>query len=217
MEKELRDHWGFEKDDPIKVLENGLLRDYGKYGATLYYFDYCSAQIDGCKTLEGLKDSYELGGSKQVDYGYDNRWDEEEERTLLTGLIFFTPLWGESKKITDVKEFIKYRCKAMKIKEAFFKVRWIKKSKFEVENIETRELVKDKHWDRFEHDDKHDYYHFKEGKITELGFDKDLPRIGLLNGQDMSVSYAKAKHQGLKEWECDGKIWNEEKYWKWRN
>ena len=63
----------------------------------------------------------------------------------------------------------------------------------------------------------HDYFHFKEGNITELGFDKDLPRIGLLNGQDMSVNYAKAKHQGLKEWECDGKIWNEEKYWEWRN
>ena len=62
----------------------------------------------------------------------------------------------------------------------------------------------------------HSYFHLKGNEVEEI-VDRDLPHKGMLGGNDEDIAFAYAISNGKKEWEYDGKKWNEDSYLRYRN
>ena len=216
----------YKKDLGKVILE---VSEYGN--VQLNFKDDNACQICGWKTLKGMKDGYFVGGGTEYDFGKDNTkpWSEDED-----GEIWFTPDWGECKGITEIEDFIKYIGKKRKIKEAFFWCRWLKEEsdnfpieeEIDVKNPEnTKEseekLIKEhtieRYWARHSMYEKHSYFHLKGNDVEEI-VDRDLPHKGILSGGDNEdLAFAYAISNGKKEWEYEGKKWNEDSYLRDRN
>ena len=209
----------YKKDLGKVILE---VSEYG--GVALNFKDDNACQINGWKTLKGMKDGWFVGGGTEMDYG----WKSEG------GEIWFTPEWGESKGINDIEDFIKHIGKQRKIKEGYFWCRWLKeesdnfpiKERIDVENPEnTKEseekLIKEhtieSYWARHSMYEKHSYFHLKDNEVEEI-VDRDLPHKGILSGgNDGDLAFAYAISNGKKEWKYEGKKWTEDSFLRDRN
>ena len=82
-----------------KDLGNVILKvdEYGN--VKLNFKDDVAAQLEGWKTLEGMKDGWFLDGNTKRDYG--DKYEDDG--------IWFTPEWGECKGISNIEDFGKGR------------------------------------------------------------------------------------------------------------
>ncbi len=205
-----------------KDLGNVIL-EVDEYGSVqLNFKDDIAAQLEGWKTLEGMKDGWFLDGNTKRDYG--DKYEDDG--------IWFTPEWGECKGISDIEDFIKEIGIQRKIKEAYFWCRWLKEEsdnfpiteEIDVENPDnTKEseekLIKEhtieRYWARHSLYEKNSYFHLKDDEVEEI-IDRDLPHKGCLTGGgDTPRAYALSNNR--KEWEWDGKKWTEDSYLRYRN
>ena len=99
-----------------KVFEDAYMED-GK----LYFDKRAAADIEVFKSLRDLSDAYHTGEKEAEDW------------------LDFTPGFGDCKECDDIEDFIIEYCKKEKIKEAYFRIEWLRHCIYKI-NPETLEL-----------------------------------------------------------------------------